>query len=947
MKQFYVQVILLFFFGLMSQADLFGQTGMLAGSVIDGETKETLIGATIRVPEANTGAQSDFNGFYTIRNLEPGRYSCVVSYLGYEDVNITDIEIKPGENTTIDIVLSANSLVMNEVTVVEYRKTNTVAAVLLEVRQAKQVVSGVSSQQIQKSQDNNAAQVLQRVPGITIAESRFVMIRGLNERYNNVMVNNVTAPSTEIDRRTFSFDLISSSSLDRMLIYKSGAPEMPGDFAGGVIKLFTIEDVERNYTKLNLGVGYRVNTTGSDYFQSEGSSTDFLGFENGFRRLPSDFPSTFAFGSLSPVSEERKNQAHRLPNNFVANRSTALPDYSVGLSVGRNIRFKNGMRLNAINNISLSGSYQYYEREFNRFFAWEPPFDVPIDLRFAFVDDVYEKQNRISLLSNWRLKINDRNTVTFKNLFNQIGENETIIRNGFDFIQRPNDDLRNYLLGYRSRSIYLGQFEGSHELSNRRNIRWVLGGSFLAESEPDLRRFRTFRPKDGSEEGFIMQLPPSSNLFETGRYFGNMLEISGTQGLDYSWTAKQYDSGKKALLRAGYLIDYRNRNFDSRYFSYLYPGFFDPFEGERLRRLPLDQIFGQENVRTKDGFILEEGTRPIDSYTASSFTSAGYASAELPWRRFDIALGFRGEYNVQKVSTFTDAGQVEANNPIFAPLPFLNVGYSINDLTVLRLAYSRTVNRPEFRELAPFLFYDYKLEAGRIGNPDLKSAFIHNVDLRFEIYQRPGETFNIGGFYKYFNNPIENRTLITTEQPSFTYINADFAQNYGVEIEYRKSLRSLTNSALLDRFSVNANASLIWSKVDLGEQASAQDRVRALQGQSPYIVNVAIYYDDDQESGWSGSLVYNIFGDRIFSVGDKVFPSIYELSRHSLDLTFTKRFNRISYKLGIQNLLDAPFRFYEDSDRTEKIDLNRDNPVIVFLRGQLINFGISYDLNKR
>ena len=212
---------------------------------------------------------------------------------------------------------------------------------------------------------------------------------------------------------------------------------------------------------------------------------------------------------------------------------------------------------------------------------------------------------------------------------------------------------------------------------------------------------------------------------------------------------------------------------------------------------------------------------------------------------------------------------------------------------------------------------------------------------------RRGETFNIGGFYKYFNNPIENRTLITTEQPSFTYINADFAQNYGVEIEYRKSLRSLTNSALLDRFSVNANASLIWSKVDLGEQASAQDRVRALQGQSPYIVNVAIYYDDDQESGWSGSLVYNIFGDRIFSVGDKVFPSIYELSRHSLDLTFTKRFNRISYKLGIQNLLDAPFRFYEDSDRTEKIDLNRDNPVIVFLRGQLINFGISYDLNKR
>lgn len=945
MQQFYLRIFsvsLSWFFCVY----LYGQTGTLVGSVIDGETKELLIGATVRVPQANTGAQSDFNGFYTVRNLEPGNYTCVVSYLGYEDVTITDIEIKPGQNTTLDIVLSTNSLVMNEVTIVEYRKTNTVSAVLLEVRQAKQVVSGVSSQQIQKSQDNNAAQVLQRVPGITIAESRFVMIRGLNERYNNVMINNVTAPSTEIDRRTFSFDLVSSSSLDRMLIYKSGTPELPGDFAGGVIKLFTIEDVERNFTKLNLGVGYRVNTTGGDYFQSEGSPTDFLGFDNGFRRLPSDFPSTFAFQSFSPISEERMQQAQRLPNNYVANRSTALPDHSLGLSLGRNIKMKNGMRLDVINNLSWSTNFQYYKREFNRFFAWEPPFEVPIDLRFEFLDDVYEKQNRVALLSNWRLKVSDRSTITFKNLFNQIGENETIIRNGEDFI-RANDQLRNYLLGYRSRSIYLGQFEGVHELSDRRNLRWVLGGSVLSESEPDLRRFRTFRPKDGSEEGFIMQLPPSSNLFETGRYFGNMLEVAGTQGIDYSWTAKTYENNKKMLLRGGYLVDYRNRRFDSRYFSYLYPGFFDPVQGERLRRLPLSQVFSSENIRTRDGFILSEGTRPIDSYTASSFTTAGYAGVEFPWRRFDLAMGFRGEFNIQQVSTSTDAGKVEVNNPVFAPLPFFNAGYNIGQSSILRLAYSRTVNRPEFRELAPFLFYDYKLEAGRIGEPTLRSAFIHNLDLRYEIYQRPGETFNIGAFYKYFNDPIENKTIITTEQPNFTYINANFAQNYGVEIEYRKSLRGLTNSGFIDRFAVNTNASLIRSKVDLGEQAAAQDRVRALQGQSPYIVNFALYYDDAKENGLSASLVYNIFGDRIYSVGDVVFPSIYELSRNSLDLTFTKRFNRVAYKLGIQNLLDAPFRFFEDSDRTETIDRNRDNPIVVFRRGQLISLDISYDINKK
>ncbi len=920
------------------------QTGLITGSVVDSDSKEKLIGATVRVSEAGVGSSTDLNGFYAVRNLQPGKYTVVFSYLGYQDVTIKDVEVKGGERVTLDVVMSTNALVMSEVTIVEYRKTNTVAAVLLEVRQSKQVVSGVSSQQIQKSQDNDAAQVVQRVPGITIVENRFVMVRGLNERYNNVMVNNITAPSTEIDRRTFSFDLISSSALDRMLIFKSGSAELPGDFAGGVIKMYTVEP-EQNFFKVNLGVGYRVNTTGGDYFQSKGSSTDFLGFDSGFRRLPAGFPNSFDLQGSPRNSPIRKFAADLLPNNYEPIRHTALPDYSFGFSFGRRMDI-GSKQLSTINIVNYSTSYQYYLRDFYRYFEWEDR-TSPIDLRFRFDDSVYEKANRISVLSNWRLRLNDRNTLSFKNLFNQIGENETILRRGQDFIQRPGDRLANYLLGYRSRSIYMGQLEGNHDLSERRNLRWVAGGSFIIEDEPDLRRFRTFQPAGQSEAPFQVILPPSSNLFETGRYYGKLFEFSGSQGLDYSWTmSANVDGSKKRLLKAGYLAEYRYRDFDSRYVSTLYPGFFDPAIGDSLAKLPLDRLFRSENYQTSNGFVLEEGTRPIDSYTAYSLTAAAYIGVDIPLNRIDLSAGFRGEFNDQAVNGFDDSSPVEARNTVFAPLPFVNVGYNITESSVLRLAYSRTINRPEFRELAPFLFYDYRLEAARFGNPKLTPAFIHNVDLRYEVYPRPGETFNIGIFYKYFDNPIENKTVVTTEQPNFSYINADFARNYGAEIEFRKSFRGLTNSGFIDHFSINSNAALIWSKVDLGPNVPAQDQIRPLQGQSPYILNFTLYYDDDHKSGFSGALAYNIFGDRIFSVGDLLYPTIYELSRHSLDITFTKRIGRVSYKLGVQNLLDAPFRFYQDSDRDGLIKVNVDHPVFTFRRGQAVQLSLSYDIGK-
>jgi outer membrane receptor for ferrienterochelin and colicin len=915
--------------------------GSLNGVVIDEVTKETIIGANVYVTGTQKATATDIDGFYAINNIPPGKYTISVTYIGYENANINDVEIKPGEKLTLNIVISTNTKLLETVTVTESKKTNTVASVLLEVKQARQVVSGVSNQQILRSQDNNAAQVAARIPGVTVHDGKFIMIRGLSERYNSVLINNVAAPSTEIDKRTFAFDLIPSSALDRVLINKSGAAEFSGDYAGGVIRMYTLDEVEDNFTKLSIGMGYRTGTTFEPYVQTKGSATDFLGFDSGYRQLPSNFPSTRSLQSDPRNGNIRYNAAQSLENNFQPLESTASPDHSLGLSFGRILKNGNN-RFTTFNSINYSTSYQHFNREFNRYFALTDP-SKPIDLRFRFIDGLYEKQNRVSIMSNWKLKIGN-SRFSFKNLFNQIGENETTIRKGNDFIQRPNQELANYMFGYRSRSIYTGQLEGIHDINNSVQLQWIAGGSFLKEIEPDLRRFRTFRSLAQKDQNYTIIDPPSSNLFDTGRYFGDLSEFSVNHAANLSISSIPIGS-KPGIVKFGYSGDYRDRDFDSRYMSYLYPGFFNANVGNSLKQLPLNQIFSHENIKTKDGWVLEEGTRGIDSYTASSLTFAAYSSMDASFGKLDITTGLRGEYNIQKMQSLGDNALVNVDNPTFHLLPFFNSAYNLSDKSLMRLAYSMTVNRPEFREIAPFAYYDYKYDATKIGEPGLESARIHNLDIRFETYPRVGETFSFGAFYKYFNNPIEAKTIITTELPTFSYINANKAKNFGLELELRKSLRGITNSAFLDNFSVNANVSAIFSEVDLGETAAiVQDQIRPLQGQSPYIINLVLNYEEPK-TNLIGAISFNRFGNRIFSVGDRNFPTIYELSRSSLDATISKKFGSFTYKLGVQNLLNTPYRLFEDSDRDEKININNgDYPVQVYSRGQLINLSVSFDL---
>lgn len=927
-------------------ANTFGQTGVIKGTVTEKSTNE---GAFVEITlngQQTLNAFSEADGTFLFEKLIPGIYSLILTGDGLNDTTLHNIIVKENDTISFPISMTSKAEKLEEITISTAKSTNTNNAIINETRLAGQVISGVSQEQIKMSQDKTAAQVMSRIPGITVVDGRFVMVRGIPERYNQVLLNNAIAPSTEVDRRTFSFDLIPSNVLDRMLIYKSGAPENTGDFAGGLIKVYTANN-DDNFTNISLGAGYRIGTTGDAFLQSKGSGTDILGFDNGYRQLPGTFPdqNLRALGNKDP---KRVTAAHQLDNNFAPIATTAIPDINAGFSLGRKIFLnKEGSKiLSTITALSYGQSYATYQKDFFRYLEWDKVDGNRAEKRFSYVDANYEKENKIGLISNWKLKLNENNSIAFKNLLNQIGENTTVIRTGEDYIQQTGLQRQNYLFQYRSRSVYSGQLEGNHKHKVGKKeamLNWVLGLNYLYEDQPDLRRFRTIETAPNSDK-YRMILPPSSNLYDAGRLYSKLNETGFNHGLNYTFNLKEQENGP-VQLKAGYMLDYRMRTFDVRYFSYFYPGNSSLEEQQRITHLPIDQIFAHDNIKINNGLLLEEGTRSSDSYTASNFLSAGYAGLVYPLGNLTLSGGFRAEYNVLQLHTTNDANQaIEVNSPILSPLVFFNTDYNVTEKSKARFAYYRSVNRPEFRELAPFLFYDYQFDAEKYGNTKLTTANIDNIDLRYEIYPRAGESISLGAFYKHFTNPIETQILIRSESPAFSYQNAKSAYSAGLELEVRKSLKGIFNNQFLDKISLNLNAAIIQSQVNYGDTAMlSQDSKRALQGQSPYIINAIVNYNHPG-IGLQVNASYNIFGRRIYAVGSALFPTIYEMPRNVFDLTVSKTITqKWSVKVGIADILNAPYRFYQDTDRNTKINMSGiDDSIFNYTRGTNINLSIHY-----
>lgn len=909
------------------------QTGSIKGVIKDKISSDAVIGANVAIKGTAQGSSTDIDGAFLISKVAEGTYTLVITSVGYKPFEVADIKVEAGKVAVVEAFVEEDVKGLEAVIVTAQRENNTVVSLIKDIKVAEQVVVGISSEQISKTQDRDAAQVVKRIPGVSVIGDRFIMVRGLAERYNAVMLNDILTPSSEVDSRAFSFDAVPSGAINRIMIFKSPSAELPGDFSGGVVKIYTKEATADNITELGISTGIRGATTFTNQAVYKGSNTDFLGFDRSTRPLPSSFPS-FLDGSF----QQRAQAANQLPNNWVTNNTAINPDLRLSLNLTRNIgKFSN------FTSISYSNTNQFAKIEFDRFNDFEARTQKS-DPFFRYIDDQFTNNVRIGVLHNWSWKVNDRTRIDFRNLFNQIGISQTVVRDGTRFTEGV--DSRAYSFRYETRSIYSGQFTGKHSFGedDKAVLTWQAGFGYTNRQEPDWRRFRTQRTQ-GTSERFDVVIPPGPTTFDAARFNSNLNETVFTGAANYE---RKVQLGKNdaliSKLRGGFYVERKDRDFSARWMSYVGT----PTLDSRILSSPLDQIFSPANVNGTNGFTMSEGTKPNDTYTANMTLAAAYLGASIPFNKnFTASVGVRGEFSQQIMNSRDFGGRPQnADLVLFQPLPSVNLSYNFSEKSLLRASYGMTLNRPEFRELSPFLFYDFNFDVGYVGNPRLRNATIQNIDFRWEYYPSASEVFNIGVFYKDFTNPIEIKSIITGSARAFEFVNAPAARSFGVELDARKSLYFLNqNSKFLQNMFLVANASLIQSRVDFGALATAQDRTRPMMNQSPYLVNVGIFYHND-DTNFQWNVMYNVFGPRLFVVGDIQAQSIYEMPRNVIDISFTKGIGKkFEIKGGIQDLLNAKYKMTQDSDLDGKIT-GVDEQVLGFRRGAYFTLGITYRVTK-
>lgn len=912
---------------LLASAVAFGQKGAVVGKVTDKKTGEGAIGATVLVTGTVQAAPVQPDGGYRLE-LDPGTYNLTITYIGYKTQTFTGIAVRAGQDTPLSATLEPSATSLNEVTVTGVKQTGTEVALIQDLKKSEVVVSGVSSDQIVKTLDRDASEVMKRIPGVTIQNNNFVVIRGLAERYNTVLLNGALTPSSEIDTRAFSFDILPSSVIDRVLIYKSGSPELPGEFAGGIVQIFTKNSVLENSTTLSVsGWSRSTNTFQSGYLSTDHSPTDFIGFDSGQRKLP-DALAVLNQDNRISTPDQLQQLKGALRNEFLPHLATSRPDLRFSLGVNR--KFEVGhVYISNVTSLSYANTQEQYNAQRERYSVYNAnkPEQEPGNL-FSYTDTRSLSAVRLGVIHNYQVRLNNDSRIEFRNFFNQYGTDEVVNRRGFNFDEQL--EHNDYSLHYQARTIYSGQLSGTHNVgpTKRTTLNWSGSYNYVNRDEPDYRQNQQTRTYDPSKPGNLNPAPYQvsvNNVPNTSaRYYSKLREntYQASGQLERRFSGRDTLSVNQYKVRLGGYYEEKERNYDSRYFNYARSRGFN----NDLANLPLTTIFSPENLNATSGFVLREGTLFQDRYTGKNRLVAGYLSGVAPISdQLNLTGGVRVEYNRKQLLPGDGSSPDNYEEIRTFLLPSLNATYNFTDRSLLRAGLSKSVNRPEFREVANYTYYDFSNNFFILGSNTLRTGSIYNADLRYEFYPTRSELLSIGVFGKRFTDAIEQTTRSGGNGLTLTYQNATRAYDIGVEVEARKSLIDVSQSPFIQRLSFVVNASLIRSRVQLdtlelnNKGFALTDR--ALQGQSPYVANVGVFYQDP-DARWQVSAQYNVIGPRIVFVGDRQQnPSVIELPRHLVDLSVTKGIGpKLEARVGIQNLLNQEVRQYYDFDRNGKIN---------------------------
>lgn len=908
----------------------------LTGKVVNGK-HEPVAGVSIKIVGAQGGTTSDVEGRYSLTLTANKKYELEFSAIGYVNKLVNDVEVGAALDNELNVVLEAAAKNIEGVTVrATSRRQENTAALLSFQKNNIALSSGLASDFIRRTPDKNTGEVLKRVSGASIQDNRFVIVRGLSDRYNAAIINNAQLPSTEPDKKAFSFDVIPSSLIDNIIINKTASPDLTGEFAGGLVQINTKDVPAKNFLSVGASFGFNTNSAFKDFISNERNSNDWMGFDNGDRELPKGFPKTAqAYRSLggSTAGVQQQIELSKLFSNtgYAEKKSTALPTQTYNLTWGNSARTKNGGTFGTILSLQYRNSMLRYsvERELH-----EDDGDVLVQLN----DEQNKYSVNVGAIANFTY-VKGRHKISFKNLFNQLYEDNYYTRNGESNDRLQEINFRSSVLNQRS--LYSGQLEGEHQLTNNGiRLRWNGNFAYNSKSQPDLRTSAYFRSKGSSD-------PFEHNDDDTRRFFSELKDFS--YGANGSLSIPFTVGSDKQTLKVGGSTLIRVRDFKSRILRYE-PANSSQFDASK-NLLPYDQIFAAENMGM-DGFKILDFTNNQDKYFAASANNGMYGMFDNKFGdKFRLVWGVRVE-NFQQFLTTKDvsAKRVVVETEKWDVLPSFNFTLSPTTKHSIRLSGSRTVARPEFREIAPFSFFDYEVNYAVNGNPDLKRSAILNGDIRYEWYPKGGEAITIGGFYKHFDDPIELRLNPSSvlDRRNYEYTNANSAYTVGAEFEVRKDLDFISQN--LDAFNVFANLTYIYSKVALASTGSTGTTTsnRPLQGQSPYLINAGLQYNS-KNTIWSGSLLYNRVGQRLALVGinDLGFPDIYERPRNQVDFQLAKKvFNKKGeVKITWADLLNPAFYFYENVDKKKAFSEGTDRLFNSYKPGSTITVGFTYDFN--
>lgn len=915
-------------------------TGSIAGTVTDKATKEPLMGATIQITGTSIGAITDFDGNFLLPDLKPGTYSMSIKYISFRTIDQDNVVVAPGKKTILTIEMSEANLDLEGVVVVAQAKRNTDLAMLKATKASLLVQSSISSQQITRTQDRDASEVIRRIPGISVIDGKFVMVRGLAQRYNNVWINNSAVPSSEADARAFSFDIIPSSQMDNMVVVKSPAPELPADFSGGFIKINTKDVPDHNSFSFSIGGSANDQTHFRDFLYSPGSGTDFLGFDNGLRKLDGSYTNRLDNNDKAAVDRITRNGFN---NNWQIKSKTPLADLRLNASLNHKFKLDDGKQFAVITAVNYTNAYKsLLNMENSRFSLYDNVRDQP-DYKNQYTDNVYSNDVRLGGMVNLTYLPNDQDKYEFKNIVNQLGQNSYTTRSGFLFNSgKYVQDQQEYF--YSSRTTYNGQFTGTHNRDNSL-LDWSVGYAYANKNQPDRRIINR------QENGFAGDPHEGEMMIdqnEMKRFFYRLDEHIGSASVNYKY---DFNLGNlQPTLKAGVYGEYRHREYNNRAFFYRWNNSNVP-DGFTYMDV-VNEVLTPGNFGADKLYIYED-TDNRNSYKGNNLQAAGYLGLNVPIEKLNIYAGVRYEYSKMTLTSYTtlkDWKSKDTEYPGSYLFPSLNTSYKFNDIHQVRLAYGMSANRPEFREVSGSVYYDFDLFSSVVGNPDLKTAHIQNVDLRYEFYPSANEAISVALFYKRFDNPIEWTYIDNGGSYIYTYENAKQADNYGIELDIRKSLDFIG----LKDFSWNFNGAYIKSKVKFKDGSLAKDR--PMQGQSPYLINTGFFYQNDR-AGINASVLYNRIGKRITEVGNvdtsssasinNDIPDTYELARNTIDLNFSKKFaHKWEIKASVRNLLGEKVTFiqYPKFNDANNVLQKREQITKQYKPGRNIFLTLSYSL---